>query len=177
MPLYSLDGVSPEVPADGDYWVAPNATVIGKVRLLKGANVWFGAVLRGDTDWLTVGENSNIQDNSVLHTDAGLQLVIGSHVTVGHAVTLHGCTIGDNCIIGMGCTILNRAKIGARSIVGAHALISEDKEFPERSLILGVPAKRAREIPEEQAKTLVIPALSYVERAKLYARGLRKIRD
>jgi carbonic anhydrase/acetyltransferase-like protein (isoleucine patch superfamily) len=173
--IYELNGIRPELPKEGDYWIAPNAIVLGRVRLLKGASVWFGAVLRGDNDWITLGENSNVQDNSVLHTDMGFPMNIGSHVTIGHSVTLHGCSIADNCIIGMGCTIMNSAKIGAYSIVGANALIPEYKEFPERSLILGAPARVARKIEEEQANMLALTAAHYVENAMRYARGLKPI--
>ena len=175
MAIYELEGAKPELPAEGEYWIAPNAVVLGRVRLKKGANIWFGAVLRGDNDWIEVGENSNVQDNSVLHTDMGVPLTIGANVTIGHAVTLHGCTIGDNCIIGMGSTILNRAQVGAHSIVGAHALLPEDKTYPARSLILGVPARVAREISEEQAKMLGLSAMHYVENSKRYRRGFKQI--
>jgi len=173
--IYELDGVRPELPAEGEYWIAPNAVVLGRVRLKKGASIWFGAVLRGDNDWIEIGENSNVQDNSVFHTDLGAPLTIGDDVTIGHAVTLHGCTIGNGCIIGMGSTILNRADVGARSIVGAHALLPEDKAYPERSLILGVPARVVREIPEEQAKALTLSSASYVANSQRYMRGLKQI--
>lgn len=175
MTIYELQGEAPQLPEEGSYWIAPNATLIGRVKLLKGSSVWFGAVLRGDNDWITIGENSNIQDNAVLHTDAGIPLHVGKGVTVGHSVTLHGCTIGDNCIIGTGATLLNRCKIGANSVVGAHALVPEGKEFPEKSLILGVPARVARKLSDEDAKMLTLAATHYVENAKRYAVGLTKI--
>jgi carbonic anhydrase/acetyltransferase-like protein (isoleucine patch superfamily) len=175
MPIYELHGEAPQFPEEGSFWIAPNAVVIGKVRLMKGSSIWFGAVLRGDNDWITVGENSNIQDNSVLHTDAGIPLEIGTNVTVGHSVTLHGCTIGDNCIVGTGATLLNRCKVGANSVVGAHALLPEGKNYPEKSLILGVPARVARGLSEEDTKMLALAATHYVENAQRYAQGLKEI--
>jgi len=175
MPIYSLQGEAPQLPKEGSFWIAPNAVLIGRVKLLKGSSVWFGAVLRGDNDWITVGENSNIQDNAVLHTDAGIPLAIGKNVTVGHSVTLHGCTVGDNCIVGTGATLLNRSRIGANSIVGAHALVSEGKEFPENSLILGVPARVARKLSDEDSRALSLAAAHYVENARRYAKGLAMI--
>jgi carbonic anhydrase/acetyltransferase-like protein (isoleucine patch superfamily) len=173
--IYELDGIGPELPDEGEYWIAPNAVVIGRVRLLKGASVWFGAVIRGDNDWITLGENTNIQDNSVLHTDAGIPLTLGSNVTVGHSVTLHGCTIGDNSLIGIGSTVLNRAVIGQSSIVGAHALVPENKEFPEKSLLLGAPARVARTLSDEQAASLRLVAEHYVENMKRYRGGFKQI--
>ena len=121
MPIYGLDSMAPELPADGSFWLAPNATLIGKVRLARNTSIWFGAVLRGDNDWITIGEGSNVQDGSVFHTDAGIPANVGRNVTIGHAVVFHGATIGDNCIIGMGATLLNGARVGANSIVGCSA--------------------------------------------------------
>ena len=141
MAIYELDGQAPDLPADGDYFIAETATVIGKVRLRKGASVWFGAVLRGDNEWIEVGEGANVQDNSTCHTDLGFPLTIGSNCTVGHNVILHGCSIGAHTLIGMGAIVLNGARIGANSIVGAGALITEGKSFPEKSLIVGTPAR------------------------------------
>ena len=135
MPLYAIEGVSPEL--DSECWIAPGAVLIGRVRLLKGASVWFGAVLRGDNDWITVGENSNVQDNSVIHTDPGQPVTLGANVTIGHNVILHSTTVGDNALIGMGAILLNRSRIGSHCIVGANALVAEGKEFPEGSLIIG----------------------------------------
>src|SRR5215470_13504906 len=123
MPIYALDGVTPE--RDEDCWIAPDAVLVGKVRVLKGASVWFGAVLRGDNDWITVGENSNVQDNSVCHTDPGQPVTLGSNVTVGHRVILHSTTVGDNSLVGMGSTLLNRSKIGCSCLIGANSLIPE----------------------------------------------------
>src|SRR5437868_11488706 len=137
MPIYTLEGAAPEFPDSDAYWVAPSAVLLGRVRLLKNASVWFGAVLRGDNDWIIVGENSNVQDNSVVHTDPGQPTTIGSDVTVGHRVILHSATIGDGTLVGMGSTVLNRTKIGKRCLIGANTLISEDKEFADGSMILG----------------------------------------
>jgi carbonic anhydrase/acetyltransferase-like protein (isoleucine patch superfamily) len=175
MAVYELDGETPELPAEGSYWVAPNAVLIGRVRLLKGASVWFGAIVRGDNDWITIGENSNVQDNSVLHTDAGIPINIGRNVTIGHAVTLHGCTIGDDCIVGMGATLLNHCRIGKNSIVGANALVAEGKTFLENSMIMGMPARVARQLSDDEISQLSLPASHYVENARRYARGLKRI--
>ncbi len=175
MAIYELDGEAPQLPEEGSYWIAPNAVVIGKVRLMKGASVWFGATIRGDSDWITIGENSNIQDNSVLHTDAGIPLEIGANVTVGHSVTLHGCTIDDNCLVGIGATLLNRCKVGANSMIGAHALLPEGKSYPGKSLILGVPARVVRELSDEDAKSLPLAATHYVENARRFAQGMKQI--
>src|ERR1700761_2701399 len=166
MSIYALGDWEPELPAEGDYWIAPNAVVIGKVRLLKGASVWFGAVLRGDQDWITIGENSNIQDNSVVHTDAGQPTTVGANVTVGHKVILHSCTVGDNALIGMGSTILNRAKIGNSCLVGANSLVAEGKEFADGSMILGAPARQVKTLSEEQIGFLKLSALGYAANFK-----------
>jgi carbonic anhydrase/acetyltransferase-like protein (isoleucine patch superfamily) len=175
MPIYALDDWMPELPAEGDYWIAPSAIIIGKVRLLKGASVWFGAVLRGDKDWITIGENSNVQDNSVLHADPGQPTTVGSGVTVGHKVILHSCTVGDNSLIGMGSTILNRAKIGDNCLVGANSLVSEGKEFADGSMILGAPARQVKALSEQQMALLKISAQGYVANHKHYAAGLKLI--
>ena len=158
--------------ADGDFWVAPSAQVIGNVHLGRGANIWFNAVLRGDLEPITVGENSNVQDGSVLHTDPGVPLTIGRNCTVGHMVMLHGCTIGDNCLIGIGATVLNRARIGENSIVGAHALVTEGKQFPPGVLLLGAPAKVARELTAEEIADLPAGAERYVLNARRFAAEL-----
>ena len=169
--MRSTTGVR-SVPGEGEYWVAPNATLIGRVRLLKGASVWFGSVLRGDNDWITVGERCNIQDLSILHTDPGIPMTLGTNVTIGHGVVLHGATVGDNTIIGMGATLLNHAKIGKNSIVGAHALIPEGKEFPDNSLIVGVPGKVVRSIPDDQIGMLTMNAQIYFDRWQRYREEL-----
>jgi len=175
MPVYALDGVSPELPPEGDYWIAPNAVVIGKVRLKKNASIWWGAVIRGDNEWITIGARTNIQENSVLHTDMGYPLDIGADCTIGHGVILHGCKIGDNTLIGMGATILNGAKIGRNCLVGANALVTEGKEFPDNSLIVGAPAKVLRTLGDDAAGHNLESAKHYVENARRYAGGLELI--
>ena len=174
MPLWSLDGVLPELSADGDCWVAPDATLIGKVRLLAGASVWFGAVLRGDNELIEIGRCSNIQDLSVLHTDMGFPLTIGADVTVGHRAMLHGCTVGDNSLVGMGATILNGARIGRNCIIGAGALIGEGKEIPDNSLVVGMPGKVIRTLDDKAAAAILGSARHYVENARRYAKGLER---
>ncbi|MCP5410923.1 MAG: gamma carbonic anhydrase family protein [Alphaproteobacteria bacterium] len=173
MPLYSLDGVSPQLPDDGDCWIAPDAVLIGKVRLLKGATVWFGAVLRGDNDWITIGEESNVQDHSVIHADPGQPVTIGRGVTIGHRVIVHSASVGDNSLIGMGAILLNRARIGANSLVGAGALVTEDKTFEDGKLILGSPAKAMRDLGPEQIEGLRQSARIYVANGRRYAAGLK----
>lgn len=175
MSLYSLDGAAPELPGEGRYYVAPDANVIGKVRLGEDASIWFGATLRGDNDWIEVGARSNVQDGSVLHSDEGVPLTIGSDVTIGHGVIMHGCTIGEGSLIGMGATVLNNAKIGRFCIVGANALVTENKEFPDYSLIVGSPAKATKQLDEASAKRLLASARHYVENGRRYAAGLKKI--
>ncbi|KAF1067285.1 hypothetical protein APR50_35210 [Variovorax paradoxus] len=173
MALYELDGVAPQL-GDGA-WVADSAEVMGRVTLAENANVWFGAVLRGDTEAMTIGRNSNIQDLSVLHCDIGCPLTVGENVTVGHQVMLHGCTIGDNTLIGMQAVVLNNAKIGRNSIVGAGALVTEGSEFPDNSMILGSPAKVVRTLDEAAAAKLRQGAEHYVKNARRFAAGLKKI--
>ncbi|HEX6859777.1 MAG TPA: gamma carbonic anhydrase family protein [Caulobacteraceae bacterium] len=176
MPVYSLGDVTPQLPGDEEHWIAPTAAVMGNVVLKKNASVWWGATLRGDNDPITVGENSNIQDGSVLHTDAGVPLTIGANVTVGHLVMLHGCTIGDNSLIGIGSVILNGAKIGKNCLIGANVLITEGKEIPDNSLVMGAPGKVVREVSEQQAMILKGSALHYVENWKRYRRDLKEVR-
>lgn len=170
MPVFNLDDKKPAI--DPAAWVAPNATVIGDVRLAAGASIWFNATLRGDNDPISIGENSNIQDGSVLHTDEGIPMQIGRNVTVGHLVMLHGCTIGDGSLIGIGSVILNRAVIGRQSIVGANTLIPEGKVFPDRVLIVGSPGKVVRELTEEEVARLEKSAAHYVGNARRYRDGL-----
>jgi carbonic anhydrase/acetyltransferase-like protein (isoleucine patch superfamily) len=174
VPIYELgDDFKPILPPGGDYWVAPDAVLIGKVKLERQASVWFGAVLRGDNDLITVGEGSNIQDGSVLHTDPGIALTIGKGVTVGHKVMLHGCTVGDGSLIGIGSVILNRATIGPNSIVGAGALVTEGKSFPAGSLIIGAPARVARPLRPEEIDGLKAAAAHYVHNWQRYTRELK----
>ncbi len=175
MPLYTLDGTPPRLPASGRYWVAPNAQLIGRVELCEDANVWFGCVLRGDNEWITIGARTNIQDNSILHTDMGFPLAIGADCTIGHGVILHGCTIGDTTLIGMGATILNGAKIGRNCLVGANALVTENREFPDNSLIVGSPAKVVRTLGDEAVAGFLESAKHYVENAQRYAEGLEPL--
>jgi len=177
VPLYSIDGLSPELPAPGKFWVAPDANLIGKVRLLEDASVWFGCTLRGDRDWITIGARSNVQENSVLHTDPGFPLTVGDDCTVGHGVILHGCTIGDGCLIGMGAIILNGAKLGRNCLVGAGALVTEGKEFPDGSMIIGSPAKAVKTMDEAAIARFTRGAKHYVENARRYGATLKRIAD
>lgn len=162
MAVYALEGVAPEFPADDAYWIAPDAAVVGRVRLKKNASVWFGAVLRGDNDLIEIGENSNIQDISVIHTDFGQPVLIGDNVTVGHRVIVHSASVGDNSLIGMGSTLLNRARIGKNCIVGANALVTEGKEFPDGMLIVGAPARAIRPLSDAEFALLKASAEVYV---------------
>ncbi len=175
MTIYALDGISPELPEEGAYWIAPDAAVIGKVKLERMASVWFGAVIRGDNDLITIGENSNVQDGSVLHTDAGIPLVIGRNCTIGHKAILHGCTIGENTLIGMGAVILNRARIGSNCLIGANALITEGKVIPDNSLVMGQPGKIAGELNEETRSRLPKSAEGYVQNWQRFAKGLKAL--
>jgi carbonic anhydrase/acetyltransferase-like protein (isoleucine patch superfamily) len=172
MPVYTLNDSIPEIAED--CWIAPDATVIGKVRLLRGASIWFGAVLRGDNEWITIGPNSNIQDHSIIHADTGQPVMIGTGVTVGHRVIVHSASVGDCALIGMGAILLNRARIGARSLVGAGALVTEDKSFEDGKLILGTPAKAVRDLAPEQISAIEGSAAIYVANARRYAEGLRR---
>jgi carbonic anhydrase/acetyltransferase-like protein (isoleucine patch superfamily) len=160
MPIYSLDDVKPDCAPET--WVAPSADLIARVRLLHFASVWFGAVLRGDNEWITIGEHSNVQDGCVLHTDKGAPLTIGKYCTIGHKAILHGCTIGDNSLIGMGAVVLNHAVIGKNCLVGASALIPEGKNIPDHSLVVGSPGKIIRVLDEEAVVQLRKSAENYV---------------
>ncbi|HEX4410018.1 MAG TPA: gamma carbonic anhydrase family protein [Xanthobacteraceae bacterium] len=173
--IYELDGNRPELPEEGSYWIADNASVIGKVRLKRDASIWFGAVLRGDNEWIELGERSQIQDNATLHTDPGFPMTIGPNCVIGHNVILHGCTIGANSLIGMGAILLNGAKIGANSLVGAGALVTEGKSFPDGALIVGSPARAIRTLDEAAIKGIAAGADIYVQRFKQYAKGLKRI--
>lgn len=175
MPMYALSDWRPVLPPEGDFWIAPDANIIGRVRLARGVSVWFGSVLRGDNDWISVGENSNIQDLCVLHTDPGIPLSLGANVSVGHGAVVHGATVGDNCIIGMGATLLNRAKIGKNCVVGANALVPEGKEFPDNSLIVGVPGRVARSIVENDVPMLLLNAQVYYQRWHRYREELKRL--
>jgi len=175
MAIYELDGARPELPASGKYWVAESAEVMGRVILRENASIWYGCVLRGDNDPIIVGENSNIQDLSVLHTDHGYPITIGANVTVGHRVVLHACTIGDDTLIGMGSTILNRAKIGKNCIIGANTLISEGKEIPDNSLVMGAPGKVVKEVSPQQVQMIRMSAIHYVENWQKHQARLMRI--
>jgi carbonic anhydrase/acetyltransferase-like protein (isoleucine patch superfamily) len=173
--IYELDGHRPELPEAGRYWIAPNASVIGKVRMRLDTSVWFGAVLRGDNEWIELGERSQIQDNATLHTDPGYPMVIGPDCVIGHNVILHGCTIGAKSLVGMGAIMLNGSRIGENCLVGAGALITEDKTFPDGSLIVGAPARAIRTLDEETRKKIAAGADVYVRRFKQYAKGLKPV--
>jgi len=170
--IHALGDRSPEFLGQGQF-IADNATLIGTVRLRAQASVWYNCVLRGDNDWIDIGERTNIQDGSVLHTDPGLELIVGSDVTVGHKAMLHGCTIGDQSLIGIGATILNGARIGRHTIVGAHALVTENKEFPDGVMLLGAPARVARELSDEEKSLIRHSAAHYVQNAARYLAALR----
>jgi len=175
MPIYELDGRAPEFPGEGQYWVADSATLIGRVRLKQQASVWFGAVLRGDNEWIELGERSQIQDNATLHTDPGFPLTIGCNCVIGHNVILHGCIVGNESLIGMGAIVLNGAKIGNNSLVGAGSVVPEGKTFPDNSLIVGSPARVVRTVEDKLTEMIRAGADIYVNRWKQYAKGLRQI--
>ena len=175
MAIYELDGQAPEFPADGLYWVADTAIVVGRVRLHSDVSIWYGSVLRGDNEWIEIGARSQIQDNATLHTDPGFPLTIGKDCVIGHNVVLHGCTIGDNSLIGIGAIVLNGAKIGRNSLVGAGALVTEGKEFPDGSLIIGSPARAVRQLDERAVDSLRWSATHYVENAQRFRSGLKEI--
>ncbi len=164
--IYDLEKNVPEISSDS--WVAPNAIIIGKVKLEKNSSIWFNAVLRGDIEKIVIGENSNIQDGSVLHTDPGCPLTVGKGVTVGHMVMLHGCEISDDALIGIGSTILNKAKIGKNCIIGANTLVTENKVIPDNSLVLGSPGKVIRKVTDDEIKVIRENAKHYVKNSKRY---------
>lgn len=173
MAVYSIDGIAPKVA--GSAWIADSAQVMGDVELAENVSIWFGAVLRGDTEHMRIGRGTNIQDGSVLHADAGKPLMVGEDVTVGHKVMLHGCTIGDGSLIGIGAIVLNGAKIGKGCLVGAGSLVTEGKEFPDGSMILGSPAKVVRQLAPEQINGLRNSASNYVNNARRFRDTLRKL--
>ncbi len=171
--IWELDGHRPEIAADA--WIAPDAQIIGKVVIEAGASVWFGAVLRGDNEVIRVGEGSNVQENSVFHTDPGAPLTVGRNVTVGHKALLHGCTIGDGSLIGMNATVSNRTVVGAGCLIGAGALIAEDKAIPDGSLVMGMPGRVVRTLDEEARAKLLFLAERYRANARRYRDGLRPL--
>ena len=173
MPIYSLDGVRPDI-ADNAY-VAPSAQIIGNVKMADHSSVWFGAVIRGDNDLIEIGARTNIQDNSVLHTDPGIPLIIGDGVIVGHRVMLHGCKIGENTLIGIGATILNGAVIGKNCIIGAHSLITEGKVIPDGSMVVGSPGRIIKSLTEQHFQMLQINSEVYVANAKRLNQNLVEI--
>lgn len=169
--LYELDGTA--VKAEGEYWVADSAVVVGNVLLKQNASVWYNAVIRGDNDLITIGEGSNVQDGSVLHTDPGFPLTIGPHVTIGHKVMLHGCDIGEGSLIGINAVVLNGAKIGKNCIIGANALITEGKVIPDNSMVMGSPGKVVKTLTDEQAAGIRLGAAHYVENARRFKTGVK----
>jgi carbonic anhydrase/acetyltransferase-like protein (isoleucine patch superfamily) len=175
MPLYALDEHVPQIADPARLWLAPNAQVIGRVSLGLDVGIWFGAILRGDNEPIRIGDRTNVQEAVVMHVDPGLPLTIGEDVTVGHGAIVHGCTVGDGTLIGMGATILNGARIGRSCLVGANALVTEGKEFPDNSLIVGAPAKAVRVLDEAAIAFLKQSAAVYVENGRRYRKGLREI--
>jgi carbonic anhydrase/acetyltransferase-like protein (isoleucine patch superfamily) len=175
MPIYSLDDIAPDLPPKGEFWIAPDAHLIGRIRLGSEASVWFGCVLRGDNELIDIGEGTNIQEHSLLHTDPGFPMMLGRGCTVGHHAILHGCTIGENSLVGMGATILNGARIGANSLVGANALVTEGKEFPDNSLIVGAPARAVRTLDEDTVARLRQTATHYVQNWRRFSVGLKRL--
>ncbi|RLJ41717.1 carbonic anhydrase/acetyltransferase-like protein (isoleucine patch superfamily) [Litoreibacter meonggei] len=173
MTQYSLDGVSPQLPDGDDFWIAPDANLIGDILIEDAASVWFGSTLRGDNERITVGRGSNIQENCVLHTDMGFPLVIGANCTIGHKAMLHGCTIGEGSLIGMGATVLNGAQIGKGCLIGAGALITEGKVIPDGSLVMGSPGKVVRELDAQAQQGLVSSALGYQANMRRFRAGLK----
>ncbi|MDD9715637.1 gamma carbonic anhydrase family protein [Dinoroseobacter sp. PD6] len=170
--IYALDGIAPQFPASGDYWVAPDANLIGKVVLEEASSVWFGATLRGDNEEIRLGTGSNIQEACVLHTDMGFPLTIGTNCTIGHKAILHGCTIGDGSLVGMGATILNGARIGKGCLIGAGALVTEGKEIPDFSLVMGAPGKVVRTLDETAQAGLLESATGYQANMRRFRTGL-----
>ena len=175
MPLYELDGKSPRFEDEDSAWVAPDASVMGDIRIGRDVGIWFGAVLRGDNEPITIGSGTNVQEHTVMHTDMGFPLTVGENCTVGHRAILHGCTIGDNSLIGMGAIVLNGARIGRNCLVGAGALVTEGKEFPDNSLIVGAPAKAVRTLDEASAERLKASAQNYVANQRRFKRGLKPL--
>ncbi|GAB1715719.1 MAG: carbonic anhydrase/acetyltransferase isoleucine patch superfamily [Nitrobacter sp.] len=175
MAIYELDGQAPDLPESGRYFIADTAAVIGRVRLRENASIWFGAVLRGDNEWIDVGEGSNVQDGCTCHTDEGFPLTIGANCTIGHNVVLHGCAIEDGALIGMGSVVMNGARVGRGCIVGAGALVTEGKQFPEYSLIVGVPARAIRALEPAQIGLTENNAKFYAANGLRFKTGLKQI--
>ena len=175
MTIYALDGMGPVLPESGDFWIAPDANVMGPVEIGEGVSVWFGATIRCDNEKIAIGAGSNIQENSVLHTDLGCPLTIGENCTIGHKAMLHGCTIGDGSLIGMGATVLNRARIGKNCLIGAGALVTEGKEIPDGSLVMGAPGKVVRMLSDEAIAQITTSAQHYAANARRFAQDLKPL--
>jgi carbonic anhydrase/acetyltransferase-like protein (isoleucine patch superfamily) len=175
MPIYELDGIAPRFDERGSAWIAPDATLVGRIRIGRDVSIWFGAVLRGDIEEISIGAGSNIQEHSMLHTDSGFPLTVGDHCTIGHRAILHGCTVGDGALIGMGAIVLNGARIGRNCLVGAGALVTEGKEFPDNSLILGAPAKVVRVLDEDALRGLRASAENYVRNGQRFRTGMKEV--
>lgn len=175
MPIYSLNDRHPELPPEGDFWVAPDAHIVGRVRLGRDVSIWFGSVLRGDNELIEIGDGTNIQEGSMLHTDAGYPMRIGPMCTIGHHAILHGCTVEEGSLVGMGATVLNGARIGRGSLVGAGALVTEGKSFPDGSLIVGAPARAIRQLDEGAIAGIGETARHYIENWRRFASGLTRI--
>lgn len=176
MPIYAIDGIEPEFP-DDFHWVAPSATIIGRVKIATGVGIWFGSVLRGDNEPIEIGANTNIQENCVFHTDPGFPVTIGEGCTIGHKAMIHGCRIGDNTLVGMGATVLNGAVIGANCLIGAGALVPEGKSIPDNSLVVGMPGKVIRELDENAVEGLKRSSEIYVANARRFAEGLKELKS
>ena len=175
MPVYALADRQPSFEDRESVWIAPDARVIGEIRIGRDVGIWFGAVLRGDNEPITLGDGTNVQEHTVMHTDIGYPLTGGKGCTVGHRAMLHGCTVGDNTLIGMGAIVLNGARIGANCLVGAGALVTEGKEFPDNSLIVGSPARAVRTLDDRAVQTLKASALHYIEKQRLFAGALKEL--
>ncbi|MCB1383004.1 MAG: gamma carbonic anhydrase family protein [Notoacmeibacter sp.] len=175
MPIYELDGTRPEFADEESAWIAPDAHVIGKVLIGRDVGIWFGTVLRGDNEAIAIGDGTNVQEHTMMHTDMGFPLTIGKGCTIGHRALLHGCTIGDNSLIGMGAIVLNGARIGNNCLVGAGALVTEGKEFPDNSLIVGSPARAVRTLDDKAVEMLKWSAAHYVENQKRFAKSLKPL--
>jgi carbonic anhydrase/acetyltransferase-like protein (isoleucine patch superfamily) len=175
MPVYAIDGKAPEFEDADTNWIAPDATLIGNIRIGRNVGFWFGVVIRGDGELITIGADTNVQEHTIMHTDPGFPLTIGKGCTIGHRALLHGCTVGDNSLIGMGAVVLNGARIGNNSLVGAGALVTENKVFPDKSLIVGSPAKVIRTLDEAAVERLRVSAAHYVANAKRFKAKLKAV--
>ena len=174
MPLYTIDGIAPVFEDEASNWIAPDATVIGQVRIGSDVGIWFGAAIRGDNEPITIGARTNVQEHVVMHTDPGFPLTVGEGCTIGHRALLHGCTVGENSLIGMGAIVLNGARIGSNCLVGAGALVTEGKVFEDNTLIMGVPAKPVRKLDATAVARLKGSSEHYVENARRFRSSLRK---